>query len=137
MVQDLPISVGVEGSREFEIVAPQAGDIRGGSWPPDLSEQERTLRDYVLLRWEKPESKAYRCEIRLSPEAEGGYSVYSPELPGVLSEGDNAEEAVRNMAEALQAALQTYLEDARGIPWVKTFDAPNEGETRLWIVVNV
>jgi len=73
----------------------------------------------------------------MTPEAQGGYSVYTPQLPGVISEGENAEETVRNMAEALQGALQTYLHDAVPIPWKRDIEPVAEGETRLWIVVNV
>lgn len=88
-------------------------------------------------RWRTPTGRSFRCEIRLCPEAEGGYSVYSPELPGVVSEGDNAVEATKNMAEALQGALATYLEDSGCIPWRRDMRLIAEGETRVWIVVNV
>ena len=40
-------------------------------------------------------------------EEEGGYSVYVPDLPGCISQGDNFEEAKKNIAEA----IQLYLED--------------------------
>ncbi len=87
--------------------------------------------------WHKPEPSEYRCEIRLCPEPEGGYSVYVPELPGVVTEGDTAEEAVRNIAEALRGALRTYRKDGQPIPWKKDTDTPQPNENRFWIVVHV
>ena len=41
-------------------------------------------------------------------EADGGYSVSVPALPGCFSQGDNFEEARQNIAEA----IELYLEDA-------------------------
>ncbi len=87
--------------------------------------------------WRKPTGRSFRCEIRLCVEPEGGYSVYSPSLPGVVSEGDNAAEATKNIVEALQGALATYLEDDGRIPWKNDTGLITAGETRLWIVVNV
>ncbi len=42
------------------------------------------------------------------PEAEGGYSVSVPDLPGCHSQGETFEEAKMNIAEA----IKLYLEDA-------------------------
>lgn len=41
-------------------------------------------------------------------EADGGYSVWIPDLPGCASQGDNLEQAIENIKEA--AGL--YLEEA-------------------------
>ena len=87
--------------------------------------------------WGKPEPSEYRCEIRLCPEREGGYSVYLPELPGVVSEGENAEESVRNIAEALRGAVRTYRKENQPIPWQKDAKMMQQGESRFWIVVSV
>lgn len=43
-----------------------------------------------------------------TPEDEGGYSVYAPDLPGCISQGDTFEEAKANIKEA----IELYLEDA-------------------------
>ena len=87
--------------------------------------------------WLEPLGRSFRFEIRMTPEPEGGYSIFTPQLPGAVSEGENAEEAVRNIAEALRGALETYLEDDTPIPWKTETEPLAEGETRLWIVVNV
>lgn len=82
-------------------------------------------------------SKMYRCEVRLEPEDDGGYSAYVPELPGVVSEGDSEQEAVRNVAEALRGALRTYQESEQPIPWKKEVEPLQDEEARTWIVVDV
>lgn len=41
-------------------------------------------------------------------EADGGYSVWVPDLPGCASQGDTLEEAIENIKEA----IELYLEDA-------------------------
>ncbi|MCK6462933.1 MAG: type II toxin-antitoxin system HicB family antitoxin [Candidatus Pacebacteria bacterium] len=39
-------------------------------------------------------------------EADGGYSVSVPSLPGCFSQGDNFEEAVKNIKEAISLYLE-------------------------------
>lgn len=41
-------------------------------------------------------------------EADGGYSVWIPDLPGCASQGDTLEKAIENIKEA----AELYLEDA-------------------------
>ena len=45
-------------------------------------------------------------------EAEGGYSVTIPALPGCISEGDTFEEATKNITEAAELYLEV-LKDKR------------------------
>ena len=45
-------------------------------------------------------------QVVLEPSAEGGYTAFVPALPGCISEGDNKDEAIKN----IQAALALYLE---------------------------
>jgi len=47
-----------------------------------------------------------KIKVVLEPQAEGGYSVYAPSLPGCISEGDSKEEAVRNIKEAIELYLE-------------------------------
>ena len=42
----------------------------------------------------------------LEPSDEGGYTAFVPALPGCISEGDNKDEAIKN----IQAAIALYLE---------------------------
>lgn len=44
---------------------------------------------------------------RLSDEEGGGFLIEYPDLPGVMSDGETTEEAIRNGRDALDAALRT------------------------------
>ncbi|MFB3882129.1 MAG: type II toxin-antitoxin system HicB family antitoxin [Armatimonadota bacterium] len=42
----------------------------------------------------------------LEPSEEGGYTALVPSLPGCISEGDTAEEAMDNIREAIELYLE-------------------------------
>ncbi|MEX2253235.1 MAG: type II toxin-antitoxin system HicB family antitoxin [Thermoleophilaceae bacterium] len=48
-------------------------------------------------------------EVVFEPQPEGGYTVYSPELPGMVTQGDTLEEA----SEMAQEAIELYFESMR------------------------
>ena len=48
-----------------------------------------------------------KFEIILEKQEDGGYSVYVPKLPGCISQGDNKQDAMANIREA----MELYLED--------------------------
>ena len=50
--------------------------------------------------------------VRLIPESEGGYSVVVPGLPGCASQGENKEEALQNIADAIREYLEVVREVA-------------------------
>lgn len=52
-------------------------------------------------------------EVRLERQPEGGFTVFVPELPDVITEGDTREEAL-SMA---KDAIDSYLEAMRGHGW--------------------
>jgi predicted RNase H-like HicB family nuclease len=52
-----------------------------------------------------------KLRIILEPSDEGGYTVYVPSLPGCISEGDSAEEAVANIREAIELYLEPVEDD--------------------------
>jgi predicted RNase H-like HicB family nuclease len=52
-----------------------------------------------------------RLRIIFEPSDEGGYSVYVPELPGCISEGDTLDEARRNIREAIDLYLEPVEEE--------------------------
>lgn len=64
-------------------------------------------------------SKAREYEIVLVPEAEGGYSVFVPELPSVATQGETVEEAVAMGKEAIELYVETMEEDGLPIPAVQ------------------
>lgn len=57
-----------------------------------------------------------KVPLVLSPQAEGGYTVTSPVLPELVTEGDTLEEAVANVGDALCAALELYEDMGRRLP---------------------
>lgn len=52
--------------------------------------------------------KMLQYDAVFEKEADGGYSVWIPDLPGCVSQGDALEEAMVNIKEA----IELYLEDA-------------------------
>ena len=43
-----------------------------------------------------------KLRVLLEPSEDGGYTVTVPALPGCISEGDTRDEALANIAEAVQ-----------------------------------
>ena len=61
--------------------------------------------------------KFYNFEIVVEKEPEdGGYSAYSPTLPGCFSNGSSIEEAKRNIRDAIQQPIQSLLAHGQPIP---------------------
>ena len=52
-----------------------------------------------------------KFKVVLEPADEGGYTVYVPNLPGCISEGDNVEEALKNIKEAIELYLEPVDEE--------------------------
>ena len=52
--------------------------------------------------------KILQYDAVFEKEEDGGYSVWVPDLPGCASQGNNLEEAIGNIKEA----MELYLEDA-------------------------
>ncbi|MGD0456959.1 MAG: type II toxin-antitoxin system HicB family antitoxin [Terriglobia bacterium] len=62
--------------------------------------------------------KEYSYQINLIPEAEGGYTVVVPLLPGCLSYGSTIEEATGNAREAIELHLENLAAHHEPIPLV-------------------
>jgi len=58
----------------------------------------------------------YKIPLLLTPQPEGGYTVTSPVLPELVTEGDSADEALENVADALAAVIEAYAELGRPLP---------------------
>jgi antitoxin HicB len=52
----------------------------------------------------------------LSPQPEGGFTVTSPLLPELVTEGDTIEEAFQNARDALAGVVEAYEELGRALP---------------------
>ena len=58
-------------------------------------------------------------EIILQPEPEGAFSVFVPELPSVVTQGDTVEDAHAMAREAIEAYLAVMHEDGLPVPAVQ------------------
>jgi len=57
-----------------------------------------------------------KYNVVLEQAEEGGYVVTCPAVPGTVSQGDTYDEAVANIKEALELALECYREDGVPLP---------------------
>jgi predicted RNase H-like HicB family nuclease len=55
-----------------------------------------------------------KLQVVLEPSDEGGYTVYVPALPGCISEGENVDEALENIKEAIELYLEPVATDITG-----------------------
>ena len=67
----------------------------------------KTIEEYMRLK--------YRMEL-IPDEAEGGYTVRYPDLPGGLSCADTLEDAVRNAEDARREWFAAAMEEGIEIP---------------------
>lgn len=51
-----------------------------------------------------------KYRVILEPQPDGGYTVYVPALPGCISEGDDRNEALNNIREAIALYRETLME---------------------------
>jgi len=58
----------------------------------------------------------YKIPLVLTPQVEGGYTVTSPLLPELVTEGDTVDEALANVRGALAAVIETYEDLGRSLP---------------------
>ena len=58
----------------------------------------------------------YKIPLILTPQPEGGYTVTSPLLPELITEGDTVEEALENVKDALAAVIEAYDDLGRSLP---------------------
>jgi len=58
----------------------------------------------------------YKIPLVLAPQPEGGYTVTSPILPELVTEGDTVEEALDNVKDALAAVVEIYQDSGRTLP---------------------
>lgn len=58
----------------------------------------------------------YKVPLVLEPQPEGGYTVTSPLLPELVTEGDSLDEALANVKDALTAVIEAYHDVGRPLP---------------------
>ena len=57
-----------------------------------------------------------KIPLVLTPQPEGGYTVTSPLLPELVTEGDTVEDALENVSDAMLAVIEIYEERERPLP---------------------
>jgi antitoxin HicB len=71
----------------------------------------------------------YRVPLVFTPQPEGGYTVTSPVLPELLTEGDTLEEAQANVRDAFEAVVELYADQGRSLP--ASISLPSQSEV-IW-----
>ncbi len=57
-----------------------------------------------------------RIPLLLAPQAEGGYTVTSPLIPELITEGDTISESLDNAADAFTAVVEIYEDRGHSLP---------------------
>jgi antitoxin HicB len=71
----------------------------------------------------------YRVPLVFTPQPEGGFTVTSPVLPELVTEGDTLEDAYANVRDAFAAVLELYDDQGRALP--SGIAVPTTGEV-VW-----
>jgi predicted RNase H-like HicB family nuclease len=61
-------------------------------------------------------TKSHEFEVVLQPEAEGGFSVSVPALPGCHTQGETREEALAMARDAIEGYLEVLADEGRSLP---------------------
>jgi predicted RNase H-like HicB family nuclease len=61
--------------------------------------------------------------ILIEPTPDGGFGAWAPDLPGCVALGDSAEDAIREMREAIAFHLAGLREDGDALPEPSTRSA--------------
>lgn len=61
-------------------------------------------------------STSQEVEVVFEPQPEGGFTVYSPDLPGMVTEGETMEEATANAQEAIALYVESMRERGHDVP---------------------
>ena len=62
------------------------------------------------------ESKLFSIRLYLEPNPSGVYTVTSPDVPGLVTEGSTPDEILHNVQEALDALKESWQELGMDIP---------------------
>jgi antitoxin HicB len=60
--------------------------------------------------------KLYSIRLHLEPDSSGVYTVTSPDVPGLVTEGRTPDEILRNVQEALDALMEAWQELGMEVP---------------------
>jgi len=68
----------------------------------------------------KEKRRIYKFTVVIEPD-EVGYHAYVPALPGCHTFGENIEEALRNIEEAMMLHVESMLADGESLPEEESF----------------
>jgi antitoxin HicB len=68
----------------------------------------------------------YRIPLLFVPQPEGDYTITSPVLPELITEGDILEEAQANVRDAFEAVVELYTEQGRSLPAILSLSGSGE-----------
>ena len=74
----------------------------------------------------------YKVPLIFTPQAAGGYTVTSPLLPELVTEGNSMSEALENVKDAFAAVVELYKDLGRSLPqstWLPASEEPLWCET--------
>ena len=77
-----------------------------------------------------------RIPLILDPQPEGGYTVTSPLLPELITEGDTVSEALANAEDAFAAVVEIYEDRVHSLPASIYVDQTN-GPVSVEAIVSV
>jgi predicted RNase H-like HicB family nuclease len=103
----------------------------------EITWENSAVTKYIKSDDWKP-TKAYKFHILIERDEDHlSYSAIVLNLPGIGSCGDTAEEAMANVREAIQGALEAYKAADREIPWKDSLGAEiPAGASQAWIIVD-
>jgi antitoxin HicB len=58
-----------------------------------------------------------QVEVVFEPQPEGGYTVYSPDLPGMVTEGGTLDDATTNAQEAIELYVESMRVRGKEVPF--------------------
>lgn len=58
----------------------------------------------------------WKVPLVLAPQPEGGFTVTSPLLPELITEGNSVDEALANVRDALAAVVEIYQDAGKALP---------------------
>jgi antitoxin HicB len=61
-------------------------------------------------------SHVYKITLVLTAQPEGGFTVQSPVLPELVTEGDTLEEALEHVKDAIKAVVEIYEDRGKPLP---------------------
>jgi antitoxin HicB len=75
----------------------------------------------------------HKLPLIFEPQPEGGFTVTSPLLPELITEGDTVEDALENVRDALVAVIEAYHETGKSLPFGGAYGSPDDtrGEARI------